>query len=364
MTLTRKILAALLGLTVGTLAVAAAALYPMVQHHAQQLVGARFEDSLVPTARAIDNMLLDALRGMHLNVNDLVIRSGTPEQMTRQLRTITYIYPYLQRVYLADERGKIIASSDSFDVGHSVLERQDILAVHFAAAKQRPVGAIQFAVFDRHVRPGDPVFHLLAVVHDTEGRERGVLIADLLNAPIEDMLRAVDGDLFSSQQAYLLDSHGRVLLSSGPVDAEQLRATLTANQALDNQLEGHGAGWMVLDHGATGGGGVHELAGVRRESRRRLERRDDRAVRGCGRTGAQDVRTGGADRAARVGHQRGGGNLARAAHGAAHRQPHERRAADLRRRSVRARAGRRHGRVGAARASVQRDGEHGAGRNG
>jgi signal transduction histidine kinase/DNA-binding response OmpR family regulator len=251
MTLTRKILAALLGLTVGTLAVAAAALYPMVQHHAQQLVGARFEDSLVPTARAIDNMLLDALRGMHLNVNDLVIRSGTPEQMTRQLRTITYIYPYLQRVYLADERGKIIASSDSFDVGHSVLERQDILAVHFAAAKQRPVGAIQFAVFDRHVRPGDPVFHLLAVVHDTEGRERGVLIADLLNAPIEDMLRAVDGDLFSSQQAYLLDSHGRVLLSSGPVDAEQLRATLTANQALVNQLEGHGAGWMVLDHGAT-----------------------------------------------------------------------------------------------------------------
>src|SRR5690242_342542 len=120
MTLTRKILVALLGLTIGTLGVAVAALYPMVRHHTQQLVGARFEDSVVPTARAIDNMLLDALRGIHLSVSDLVIREGTPEQMARQLRTITYIYPYLQRIYLASPEGKILASSDSYDVGRSV----------------------------------------------------------------------------------------------------------------------------------------------------------------------------------------------------------------------------------------------------
>src|SRR5512147_3235617 len=107
MTLTRKILMALLGITIGTLGVAAAALYPMVRHHTQQLVGARFEDSVVPTARAIDNMLLDALRGMHLSETDLVIRDGTPEQMARQLRTITYVYPYLKRIYLASGAGRI-----------------------------------------------------------------------------------------------------------------------------------------------------------------------------------------------------------------------------------------------------------------
>jgi len=88
MTLTRKILTALLGLTVGTVAVAAVALYTMVQHHTQELVGARFQDSLVPTARAVDNLLLDALRGMHLNVNDAVIRDGAPAEVSKQLRTI------------------------------------------------------------------------------------------------------------------------------------------------------------------------------------------------------------------------------------------------------------------------------------
>ena len=50
MTLTRKILAALLGLTIGTLAVAAAALYPMVQHHTQQLVGTRLSWKRAPTS--------------------------------------------------------------------------------------------------------------------------------------------------------------------------------------------------------------------------------------------------------------------------------------------------------------------------
>src|SRR3569832_2025550 len=117
MTLTRKILVALLSLTIGPLAVAAAALYPMVQHQTQTLVGGRFEDSLVPTARAIDNLLLDALRGMQLTMNDAVIRDGTSDDVARYLRTISYVYPYLRRVYLADEAGRILASSDAFDVG-------------------------------------------------------------------------------------------------------------------------------------------------------------------------------------------------------------------------------------------------------
>src|ERR1044072_2913894 len=142
MPLARKILVALLGLTVGTVAVAAAALYTMVQHHTQELVGARFQDSLVATARAVDKLLLDALRGMHLNVNDAVIRDGTPAAVSKQLRSIGYIYPSFRRIYLADERGTIVASSDSFDVGHSAPERAEILHVHFAVARQRPPGAI------------------------------------------------------------------------------------------------------------------------------------------------------------------------------------------------------------------------------
>jgi signal transduction histidine kinase/DNA-binding response OmpR family regulator len=248
MTFTRKILIAFLGLTIGTLGAAAAPLYVMVGHHAQQLVGARFEDSIVPTAHAIDNMLLDALRGMHLSVNDVVIRAGSPDQMARQLRTMTYIYPYLRRIYLVGGAGTIIASSDPYDAGHSVSEQQDTLTTHFTAAKQRPAGAIQFAVLDRAKR-GESVFHLLAVVHDMQGHERGVLIADLLNAPFEELLRDVSGDLQGAQNAYLVDSAGKVLLSSGPADAEKLPATLSSDQARAMHFHGHGAGWMVLDHG-------------------------------------------------------------------------------------------------------------------
>src|SRR5688572_22699273 len=112
MTLSRRILVALLGLTIGTLTVAAVALYPMVRHHTQQLMGTRFQESLVPTARAVDNLILDALRGVYVSISDHVVREGAPEDVSRQLRSATYIYPYLRRIYLSDPRGRILASSD------------------------------------------------------------------------------------------------------------------------------------------------------------------------------------------------------------------------------------------------------------
>ena len=52
------------------------------------LVVARFEDSLVPTSRAMDNLLLDALRGMSLFVGDSSLRNrgmfGTDMASRRQ----------------------------------------------------------------------------------------------------------------------------------------------------------------------------------------------------------------------------------------------------------------------------------------
>ena len=251
MTLTRKILAALLSITIGTLAVAAAALYPMVQRQTQSLVGARFQDTLVPTARAIDNLLLDSLRAMNLTMSDGVIRNGTPEEAARHLRTLTYVYPYLRRIYLADEQGRIFASSDSFDVGHSAFEQNSVLSTQFALVKRRAQGAVQFAVVDHEQSSHEPIFHLLAQVQNDAGASRGVLVADLLNAPFEDMLRDVDAGRQISQQAYLLDSNDVPLLSSAPVDTGRLHALLTANSGLARQLRSTGAGWMVLDQGSS-----------------------------------------------------------------------------------------------------------------
>jgi hypothetical protein len=121
-TLTRKILAALLGVTAVSLSVVVGALYPMMKRHNEQLVAARFEDSLVPTARAIDNLLLDAVRGMYLHVDDRLIRENTPAAMTTRLRNFTYVYPYMRRIYLADPQGMVLFSSDPGDVGRSVLD--------------------------------------------------------------------------------------------------------------------------------------------------------------------------------------------------------------------------------------------------
>ncbi len=248
-TLTRKILLALLSLTLGTLAATAVALYPMVQHHTQQLVGTRFEESLVPTARAVDNLLLDALRGMYVNLGNPVVRNGKPLEVAAELRNVTYVYPYLKRIYLATGRGEIIASSDSFDVGRSAFERADVLHVHFAMALQRPFGAVYVALLERGATPDAPVFQLLAPVNDLQGNMRGMLVAELLNAPFEDILRDAESHSGSTEQSYLFDAHGHAILSSGAVDEEALESTMRANPPLVGRLGRHGAGWMLLEHG-------------------------------------------------------------------------------------------------------------------
>jgi signal transduction histidine kinase/CheY-like chemotaxis protein len=251
MTLSRRILVALLGLTIGTLTVAAVALYPMVQHHTQQLVGTRFQESLVPTARAVDNLILDALRGVYVNISDNVVREGEPVAVSRKLRSATYVYPYLRRIYLTDPKGRILASSDSFDVGHSVFELGDIMHVHFALALQRPYGAVHVAVLERGAGEDRSVFHLFAPVNGMNGATRGVLVAELLNAPFEDILRDVKSSATGADQAYLFDSHGHVLLSAAPIDEEAIGDLIHDNAALANRLKSYGAGWMLLEQGAT-----------------------------------------------------------------------------------------------------------------
>ena len=78
MKISRKILLGMLGLTVSSLLVVSVALYFLMKHHAEKLVVARFEDSLLPTSRAVDNLLLDALRGMYLLASDRSLREAEP----------------------------------------------------------------------------------------------------------------------------------------------------------------------------------------------------------------------------------------------------------------------------------------------
>jgi signal transduction histidine kinase/DNA-binding response OmpR family regulator len=249
MSIARKILAALVGLTVISLLAAILALYPMVKHHTQELVVARFEDSLVPTSRAVDNLLLDALRGMYLLVSDRALQQDEPKEMVAQLRSITYVYPYLRRIYLADDAGVILASSDPADIGRSAFETSIDLRAHFASVLKRPLGSIEMADLDRDASADGAAFRLLTRIWDSQGRSRGVLVSELLNAPFEEMLRDSNRRAIGAQQAYLVDVHGHVLLSSSRQDGARLQSNLADHPVLAARLKQDHAGWMVVDRG-------------------------------------------------------------------------------------------------------------------
>jgi len=247
MTLTRRIFVGLLGMTAVSLAVAIGALYPMVKLHTEQLAAARFENSLIPTARAIDNLLLDALRGMYLHVDSRAIREDAEAQITARLRNVTYVYPYLRRVYFADRQGDIVSSSNPEDIGRSVFDVSPGLRTNFASVLQRPAGSVELADLSRERDADDETFQLLATVQDAR-QHVGVVVAELLDAPFEEMLSEISERTVGDQRAYLVDVSGERVLSSVDNDnGEALHTVLATNPELLARLRTEDAGWAVVE---------------------------------------------------------------------------------------------------------------------
>jgi signal transduction histidine kinase/CheY-like chemotaxis protein len=244
-TLTRKILTALLGVTAVSLAVVVGALYPMMKLHNEQLVAARFEDSLVPTARAIDNLLLDAVRGMYLHVDDRLIRENTPAAMTTRLRNFTYVYPYMRRIYLVDPQGTVLFSSNPGDVSRTIFDIAPGLRHNFESVLRRPVGSVELVSLPE---PTDAsTFHLLVTVRDFKEHVGGVLVGELLDAPFEEMLRDIGERGMGAQPAYLIEPDGGELLSSVPGDdGTPLHSILQADPTLLERMHGTESGWALI----------------------------------------------------------------------------------------------------------------------
>ena len=249
MNISRKILIALVGLTATSLLAVSAALYAMVRHHTQNLVVERFEDSLVPTSRAVDNLMLDALRGMYLFVGDRALQDDDPKIVAAQLRSITYVYPYLKRIYLASATGVIVASSDPADLGTSAFDTSVELRAQFAAVLEKPMGSVQMVENGGDAsNRGTPSFRFLTQLRDSRGNSHGVLVSQMQNAPFEDMLRDVNRRSVGAQQAYLLDAKGHVLLTSRTqrTGADPMAAGLVAFERIAGKAE-H-AGWLTVYH--------------------------------------------------------------------------------------------------------------------
>lgn len=248
MTLTRKILAALLGMTTASIAVAVGALYPMVKLHTEELVAARFEESLVPTARAVDNLFLDALRGMYLHVDDRAIREDVLAAMTARLRNFTYVYPYLRRIYFTDRQGVVLSSSDPGDIGRTVSDISPGVRDNFTSVLKRPVGSVELVTLTKDRDADDQTFQLLATIQDSQQHVGGVLVAELLDAPFEEILRDISEHAIGTQQAYLMEVGGKSVLSSDRVAGdERLRSVLAAHPELLRRMSRDDAGWALVE---------------------------------------------------------------------------------------------------------------------
>ncbi|MET0533177.1 MAG: ATP-binding protein, partial [Steroidobacter sp.] len=233
-------------MTAVSLAVAITALYPMVRMHTEQLAAARFENSLVPTARAIDNLLLDALRGMYLNVDDRALRSDSLAEVTDRLRNFTYVYPYLRRIYFVDRQGRVLSSSDPADIDRSIFDISPGLRNNFASVLKRPTGSIELADLSRNRDANDETFQLLVTLHDSKPSLGGVLVAELLDAPFEELLSEINERSVGGQGAYLLDANGAQVLGFGSDNGSALSTMLDANPALLARINREDSGWELV----------------------------------------------------------------------------------------------------------------------
>ncbi len=128
---------------------------------------------------------------MYLLVEDRALHKDTPADMTARLQNFTYVYPYMRRIYLTDLQGKVLSSSDANDVGHSVFDFTPGLRANFASVVQRPVGSAELVSLTHERDADDSTFYLMITVRDADNHVGGVMIAELLDAPFEEMLRDI-----------------------------------------------------------------------------------------------------------------------------------------------------------------------------
>ncbi len=247
MTITSKIVAALVGLTTGSLLLVMGALYPMVENHTQSLAVAHFEDSLIPTSRAMDGILVDASRGVFLLASDTLLAQSDLTSMNARFRTATYAYPYMRRVYLADSDGTVLASSEAADVGRPLSATSPELVAQLPSVLGRPAGSVEMANLERAADPNASVFRLLAALPAANRRPRAVVVVELLNAPFQDMLRDVSARSTTARPAYLIDHDGHVVLGSTEAGRQQIELTIAGSGSLLQTLHEDHTGWTVFD---------------------------------------------------------------------------------------------------------------------
>lgn len=181
------------------------------------------------TAMMLDAFMLGAARDLHGLVAASLPKTGDRAPSSQQLATYTYIYPYFNEILWVSPRGLVLASSNPAHQGQALSRFHEELADELSEVLLKPAGEIHLSDFDDlgpaqradfttgALKQNALTLQLLLRVDAENAKALGVMIAVLNNQAIVDALQNLQQNLPEAKTALLLNSQGKILLSSDPL---------------------------------------------------------------------------------------------------------------------------------------------------
>jgi PAS domain S-box-containing protein len=226
MSLTKKLVLAFSLVTLLPLGVIIWVSHRTFVQQAQEQIGARLEDSVVQVGNSIDEFMLNCIRDTKSLAADPGLSAKDHEFRDEHLFRFIYSFPFFDQVMLADDKGMIIASSASPNVGESLFTHFDNTRAEFELALHGPPGSVYISDSGNgSLQPAaaagslnNRLFHiqLLEQVRDGAGHIVGVLVANVVTRPLLDLLQDLKRGAPGEEFPCLLDKKGRVLMSTDP----------------------------------------------------------------------------------------------------------------------------------------------------
>ena len=236
---------------------------------ARQQIGTRLEDSVVEVGRSVDEFMLNCIRDLKSLAADPDLGSEEHGFRAEPLSRFTYSFPYFDQVMLVDTQGGIVASSRSTSMGETLFTHFENTRNEFALALHGPPGSVYISGLNDVSEPSrqaaaggrlsNKLLHIqmLAPVQDGSGRCVGVLVATVVTRHLLDLLQDLKQWAPGDEYPWLLDSAGRVLMSTDPQAGPLATHADQASGALRTPLKSRGHGYLVY----TGSRGNRLMAG-------------------------------------------------------------------------------------------------------
>jgi len=224
MRLRPRLLVAFLAASTLPLLLVAALVYHSTIVHTERLVGRRLQENALEAADAIDDFMRNRVADMWRFGESPIFR-GDMSDIGTELRLNVSAHPFYSELLYVDEKGTVLAGSDSSTVGKPLLQRHPDLADELRAALAGPPGLAYIADLAdtggegprTPEMPGQTALVNLQLVTRVSSPEaaksRRVVVAVVDLERFHDILRNLDALTPGSGHASLLDSLGNVLIT-------------------------------------------------------------------------------------------------------------------------------------------------------